>query len=226
MSCTAWRLAAGMALGHVVLVLVGISQQSSPLLGDDADAVAAYVESDMTRVYIGGYVEILGFVLLLPVVAFLARAVGRRTEAARWAAQTAYAGGVGYVVRSIAPGLAAGAAALYGAQHGADLATVSMVNDVRNFAFFLSMPLLAVHALGLGVAALTDRVLPAWVAWSGVATGIVLVASVPAARMGAVDYATLLWILWFVVLAAVMITHRPAAAGLVGSAAPLAASPR
>ncbi|MFP5371859.1 MAG: hypothetical protein ACLGI3_14085, partial [Actinomycetes bacterium] len=144
MSRTAWRVAGALALGHVVLVLAGISQQRSPRLGDDAVAVAAeYVDGDMTRIFAGGYVEALGFLLLLPVVTFLGSALGRRAEIGGWAAQTAAAAGIGYVVMSLAPGLSAGAAALYGAQHGADLGTVSVVNDVRNFAFFLSMLLLA-----------------------------------------------------------------------------------
>jgi hypothetical protein len=215
MSRTAWRTAGLLAVGHVVLVLAGISLQSSPRLGDDAAAVTAtYVDSDMARVFGGGYIESLGFVLLLPVVAFLARAVGRRTDVGGWAAHTGFAGGIGYVVVSVAPGLAAGAAALYGAQYGADVATVSVVNDVRNFAFFLSMLFLAVHAAGVSVSVLADGVLPAWTAWGGLATALVLVVSVPFAAVGAVDYATLVWILWFVALAAVMLRHRPAGAGV------------
>ena len=229
MSRTAWRTAGFLALGHVVLILVGISQQRSPRLGDDAAAVAAeYVDGDLTRILAGGYIEAVGFVVLLPVVAFLARAVGRRTELGAWAAQTAFAGGIGYVLVSLAPGLAAGAAALYGAQRGADLATVSVVNDVRNFAFFLSVLLLAVHAAGVGVSTLSDRVLPNWLGWSGLTTGLVLIASVPFAAVGAVDYATLVWILWFVALAGVMIKHRPTRVGtqLGSDAAPLAAPSR
>jgi hypothetical protein len=211
MSRTAWRAAGFLAVAHVVLILVGISQQRSPRLGDDAATVAAeYVDGNLTRILAGGYIEAVGFVVLLPVLAFLARAVGWRTETGGWAAQTAFAGGIGYVVMSIAPGFAAGAAALYGAQHGADLATVTVVNDVRNFAYFLSMLLLAVHAAGVGVCALSDRVLPTWLGWSGLATGLVLVASVPFAAAGAVDYATLVWILWFLALAGVMLRHRPA----------------
>ena len=214
MSRIAWRTAGVLALAHVVLVVGGISQQRSPRLGDDAAAVSVeYVEGDMARIFAGGYVEALGFLLLLPVLAFLARAVGRRTEAGGWAAQTAFAAGVGYVAISLAPGMSAGAAALYGAQHGADLATVSVVNDVRNFAFFLSVLLLGVHSIGVGISALTDRVLPAWIGWGGLATGAVSLVAVPAARTGAVDYATLVWILWFVALAAVMIRHRPDPAG-------------
>jgi hypothetical protein len=223
MSRTAWRTAGVLALGHVVLILVGISQQRSPRLGDDAAAVAAeYVDSDMTRVLGGGYIESLGFVLLLPVIAFLARAVGRRTEIGGWAAQTAFAGGIAYVVVSLVPGLAAGAAALYGAQHGADLATVSVVNDVRNFAFFLSMLFLAVHAAGVSISALSDRALPVWIAWGGLATALVLVTSVPFAAVGAVDYATLVWILWFVALAGAMLRHRPAGADVPTGSAPAA----
>lgn len=219
MSRTAWRTAGGLALGHVVLILIGISQQRSPRLGDDARAVAAeYVDGDMARILTGGYVEALGFLLLLPVVVFLARALGR-TEWGGWAAQTAAAAGIAYVTVSLAPGLAAGAAALYGAQHGADLSLVAVVNDVRNFAFFLSVLLLAVHTAGVSASALADRVLPSWLGWSGLGTAVVLLASVPAAAAGAVDYATLLWILWFVALAGVMIKHRPTDAGAARTSA-------
>ena len=214
MSRTAWRTAGALALGHVILVLAGISQQRSPRLGDDEAAVAAeYLDGDLARVMAGGYVEALGFVLLLPVVVFLGRAVGRRSETGRWAAQTAVAAGALYVGMSLAPGLAAGAAALYAAQDGADLATVSAVNDVRNFAFFLSMRLLAAHAVGVCVAGLTDRALPPWLCWSGFAVAVVLVAAVPAAASGAVDVATLVWMLWFLALAGVMIGRRPTSGG-------------
>jgi hypothetical protein len=223
MSRTAWRTAGLLGLGHVVLILVGISQQRSPRLGDDAAAVAAeYVDGDLTRILAGGYIEAVGFVLLLPVVVFLARAVGRSTEVGGWAAQTALAGGVGYVVVSVVPGLAAGGAALYGAQHGADLGTVSVVNDVRNFAFFLSMLFLAVHAAGVSIAVLSDRVLPAWIGWAGLTTAALLVASVPLAAAGAVDVVTLVWILWFVALAGAMLRHRPAGADVPAGADPAA----
>ena len=212
MSRTAWRTAGALAIGHVVLVLIGISQQRSPRLGDDAAAVAAeYVEGDLARILAGGYVEALGFVLLLPVIAFLATAVGRRTEAGRWATRTAFAAGALYVGTSLAPGLAAGAAALHGAQHGVPLDAVTVVNDVRNFAFFLSLLLLGAHAAGVAVAVLADRALPSWIGWTGIGVAVVLVAAVPAAGLGAADWATLVWILWFIALAAVMIGHRPAA---------------
>jgi hypothetical protein len=220
MSRTSWRSAGVLALAHVTLMLVAITQQRSPRLGEDP--AAAYAGADLTRVLAAGYLEAVSFLLLVPVVTFLARAVGRRTEAGGWAASTAFAAGVGYIASTLAVGLPAGAAAIYGAEHGADLAMVAVVNDVRNFAFFLSMLLLAVHVAAVGVAMLSDRVLPGWLGWSGIATAAVLVGSVPFAITGAVDYATLLWILWFVGLAAVMIRHRPEGAAVADR--PVAAS--
>jgi hypothetical protein len=210
MSKTSWRAAGALALGHVVLILVGISQQRSPRLGDDDAAVAAeYVDGSLTRILAGGFVEAVGFLLLLPVLTFLARAVGRRTETGSWAAQTALASGIGYVVMTLAPGLAAGGAALYGAQQDTDLATVAVVNDVRNFAFFLSLLLLAVHAAGVGISILTDGVLARWLGWSALVTAAVLLVSVPLAGSGAADIGTLVWTVWFVTLAVTMIV-RPA----------------
>jgi hypothetical protein len=219
MSRTAWRMAGVFAIGHVVLILVGITQQNSLLLGDDAATVTAqYVRGDMARTLAGGYVEALGLLLLLPVIAFLARAVGRRTEAGRWAAQTGFAAGTGYVLLSLAPGLSAGAAAIYHAQRGADVAAVSLVNDVRIFSFFLSLLLLAVHTIAIAIGVLTDRALPAWVGWSAIGTAVLLAVSVPFAAAGMADYATLLWIVWFIALGTVMLRHRPQEADALGGA--------
>jgi hypothetical protein len=75
------------------------------------------------------------------------------------------------------------------------------------------MLLLAVHAAGVSVSVLSDGVLPSWLAWSGLVTALVLTVSVPFAAAGAVNYATLVWILWFVALAGAMIRHRPAGVG-------------
>jgi hypothetical protein len=217
MSRTAWRTAGALALAHVALMLTAITQQQSPRLGEDP--AAAYEGADLARVFAGGYLEALAFLLLLPVVAFLGRALGRRTETGRWAASTGVAAGVAYIASTLTVGLPAGAAAIYAAEHGADLATVAVVNDVRNFAFFLSMLLLAVHVAGVAVALLADRLLPRWLGWSGLGTAVVLVGTVPFAVTGAVDYATLVWILWFIALATAMLRHRPEGAAVPTRAA-------
>jgi len=80
---------------------------------------------------------------------------------------------------------------------------VTTVNDVRNFAFFLSAGLSAVLALGVAASVLLTRRLPRGVAYSGLLVAVVYLAAIPAARTGAINLATLLGFGW---LAAVAVT--------------------
>ena len=201
-----WRTGGLLAGGHVLLMVTGILVQSTPSLSEgEAGILRYYTRGDMTRIFSGGYVELIGFVLLLPVVVLLATELGRRTEAGRWASTSAGAFGVGYVAMTVGSGLAPGAAALWGTHHGLDPATALVVNDVRNFAFFLGLALLGAHTLGVALAALADGWAPRTVGWGGVATGTVLLASVPLAGAGLADAATLVWIVWWVALAVTMV---------------------
>ena len=205
-----WRVAGGLAIGHVLLMVVGILLQGTPSLSEGEEGIRTYyAQGDMARILVGGYIELLAFVLLLPVVVFLARHLGHRTEAARWASLSAGAFGVAYVVMTVGSGFAPGAAALWGTQHGLDAATALVVNDVRNFAYFLSLALLGAHALAVATAALIDGWWRRTVGWGGLATGLVLLAAVPMAGYGLADPATLVWIAWWLALAAAMIRHRP-----------------
>jgi hypothetical protein len=210
-----WRLAGGLAIAHIVLMLAGFSQEKSAMLTDSADVVKrTYLGASVTRVLAGGYVESLAFVVLLPVLVFLARAIGQRTEAGRWATQTALAAGVCYVAITLATGLPAGAAALYGAHHGvADAATIAMVGNVRNFAFYLSILALGGHAMGTGIAAVTDGTMKRWVGFGGIGVGTLLFAGVAAQGFtDGANYATLLWMVWWVGLGIALIRRGSARA--------------
>lgn len=88
---------------------------------------------------------------------------------------------------TMAEGFPAGGAALYGAQNGLDVDTAFAINNIRIFAYFLSLALLGAHAIGLAVAARQDGVMTRWVGWGGLLTGAVLLASVPAAAVGQQD---------------------------------------
>ena len=207
-----WRFAGGLAIAHVVLLLGGFSQEKSPLLTDSADVVKqTFVGANVGRVLAGGFVESLAFVVLLPVLVFLARAVGWRTETGRWATQTALAAGVSYVAITLATGMPAGAAALYGAHHGVgDAATLALVANVRNFAFYLSLLALGAHAVGIGIAALTDGTMKRWVGFGGIGVGIVLFAGIAAQGvLEGAGIATMLWMVWWVGLGVALIRQGP-----------------
>jgi hypothetical protein len=192
----AWRIAGGLALAHVVLLFTGFSQEVSVEHGQSAGSIRdTLLHADFNRAIAGGYVESLSMVLLLPALAFVARVVGRRTEIGRWAASTGLAAGIAFVAVTLATGMPAGAAALYAAHHGVDAQTIAVVDDIRNYAFFLGVLLCAAHAASVGVAALADRRFTRWLGYGGLFVGVVSTIGVAAHF---VNVASMLWVVWWV----------------------------
>jgi hypothetical protein len=203
-----WQLAGALAVAHVALMMGGLALQEHALFADGVPGIrSAYAEGDLARTIAGGMVESVGFLALLPVLVFLSTHLGRSSEAGRWAARTALAAGVGYVTVTLAVGFPAGAAAMYGAQNGLDLDVAFALNNLRVFAYFLSLGLLGVHAIGVGLAARQDRFLPRWAGVGGIVTGVVLLASLLASTIGLQDLGTLVWLVWWLGLAVGLVRH-------------------
>lgn len=207
-----WRIAGGFALAHVVLLFAGLSQQAPVSMADGPESLAeVYGGADLIRVYAGGLIELFGFLCLLVSMVFVARAVGRRTEAARWAAQVGLLAGVAYIASTFATGMPAGAASLYALHHGVDVETAFSVNNVRLFAYFVSLMLLGLSSMAIGVGALVDRYSPRWVGWGGIVTGLALFTAPALASIAQQDLPTLVWLVWWVGLAIGLLRHREAA---------------
>jgi hypothetical protein len=184
-----------------VVLLAGVSQEKSVVLTDGPHTLArVYGSGSLGRIFTGGYVESLSFLILLPALVFLARAFGRRDEAARWASQTALGAGVIFIANTLAVGIPAGAAAVYGAHHGlAGAGTLAVVNDVRTFAFYLSLVTLGAAALCLGIAALRDGMMRRWVGWGGVVVGTLLLLGPVGQRWAdTINTTSSLWMVWWV----------------------------
>ena len=198
---TLWRAAGALALTHVALVAVGIIIRGAPTILPGQEAIEhSWSDGPLERVLAGMWVDLMAFVVLIPVLVFLAGAFGR-TAAGGWASRTAAAAGLAYVVTVAGAGFAAGAAATWGAAHGLDLDTALAVNNIRNFAYVSGATLLGVHALGTGLAALADRVMVRWVGWGGVAVGAVALLTGPLSAIGVGTLGFPLWMAWFVGLA-------------------------
>ena len=168
----------------------------------------SYVEGDLTRTFTGGILEAFGFLLLIPALVFLARAFGRRTEAGAWAAQAGLMCGLAYVAVTFAVGFPAGAAAMYGAQHGLDVDAAFALNNVRIFSYFLSLLLIGGSTLGIAISALADGVHRRWIGGFGVVTGVALLASTPLAGIGQQDWGGLVHLVWFVGVGVLLLRHR------------------
>ncbi len=201
-SPTLWRLAGGFAIAHVVLLFAGLSQEilveggvSLPKLQE------VYGSANLTRVFTGGYVEAMSFLLLTAAVVIIARVFGRRTEAGQVAAQTFLALGVVFIASTLAVGFAPGAAAMYGSQHGADIHAVAMVNDIRNYGYVLQVAIQGGMALALGIAALAEKLFVKWVGWAGAVLGAACVVAVPLAN----NVFGLVWLIWWVGLGVLLL---------------------
>ena len=204
-----WQIAGAFAIAHVVLIPVGIALQGGPLFSDGRQGIVDdYVNGDLTRSFSGGVLEAFGFLLMIPALVFLARALGRRTDAGRWAAQTGLMCGLAYVAVTFAVGFPAGAAAMYGAQHGLDVDAAFALNNVRIFGYFLSLMVLGGSTLGIALSALADGVHTRWIGGFGVVTGLALLVSTPLAGIGQQDWGGLVHLVWFVGVGVLMLRHR------------------
>jgi hypothetical protein len=105
-------------------------------------------------------------------------------------------------------GFPAGAAAIYDGHHGASLDVITTMNDLRNFAFFLSVALLGVFTICAGAALLATRTMPRWLGWAGVVVGALSVVSVAGAGSGAHNLGNMAQMIWWVVLAVYALRSR------------------
>jgi hypothetical protein len=211
MSNRSWRVAGVLAIGYVVLAFVGSGMEKvTGLLGTSPDAVRTqYTQADLPQAMAGGYLEALAALAFLAVAAFLYRVTGREREPAGWLSLTAFGAAVLYAVPT---SLAAGAAALYGAQHGAGTATVAALNDLRNFAFFLSFLPLGLFTCAIAALALPrTSAVPRWVGWAGLPVGIAQFVGTAGAGAELQNFAMLLWFAWFAALGIAMVARRRAA---------------
>lgn len=188
----------------VVLVFVGsaaIAGTSGPgrhSLDASVDEVGEYVaDADLVRVWIGEFVGLLGFALFLVFAAFLRGVVGRTAPAGR-----DWLGGLLLPAAAIHVALtAAGIASLAPAlNRDVEPAAAAAFLDLRTTLLGLAFVFLGLWLVGVGVLGLRARALPAWLAWSAVAIGVLELAMTPLAAYdpgftGIPTFAAFLWVL-------------------------------
>lgn len=199
------RVAGGLGLAQVAVMFAAITQEvlvehSTPLATLQHD----YGTADIPRVFGFGYLEAVSFLLLAPAIVIVARLFGRGTEGTRAAAQTFLALGVAFIAATLAIGFAPGAAAIYGVQHGADIHSVAMINDLRNYSYYLQVTIQGGMAVALGIAAILGRTWSRSVGWGGVVVGTALIVGTPFAH----NALGMLWLIWWVYLCVVLLKAR------------------
>jgi hypothetical protein len=216
-----WLAAGWLTIGFVVLTFIGAAFQDQVVLGDKPSRLTAgLVTSSLSKNFTGGYIELIATLVFLVAALLVARLVRGDGELSGWLSSCASGAAVAFVAVTIATSFAAGAAALYDGHHGAPLATVTAVTDIRDFGYSLSAALVGTFALAISGAAQVTRILPRWLVYAGYVVGIVCIAAVPAVKAGAPQ--TLLWFAWLVVVGVVALRRsrvtRPVAHPAVSSA--------
>jgi hypothetical protein len=202
-----WRIAGGLSLGHIVLMLGAFAlEQVAVEHGTSAASVLKdYAGVSVRQVELASYLEAMAFVVLMPALVLLARLFTARTETSRVAAGTFLGLGVAYVASTLAVGFPPLTASVYAAHHGVPASTIATVNDLRNYGFILQVALTAALALALGVTAIAARLHRRWVGWGGVAVGSIGLVATPFAN----NAVSMVWMIWWVGMAVLCLRGAP-----------------
>jgi hypothetical protein len=207
------RIGAALGLLSIVLVATGFAVAAATettIASPPSEVAAFYTEAGLARTLAGGIVEALGLLLFLPFAAVLTGRVRDGGLSGGLLAPTARMAATVYVTICLAPGMSAGAAALWLAHHGSpDAVVLTALNDLRVLSYFIALVAFALFLVTIGMAGhLTGR-LPRWTGWWAVGNGVAIVAGLPWAAANLIDVFGLLGLLW-VVAVAVDLLRNPA----------------
>ena len=205
------RIGAGFGLVSVVLLMAGfalVAPAGAVHTNPAEEIVAFYTEGGQAAKYAGGLLESVALLLLLPFAAMLAARLRDTGVAGDVLGPAARMAATGYVVLCLAPGMAAGAAALWLGAHGGDASAILALNALRAFSYFVALLALAGFLLAVGIGGATTGRLARWMSWSAVVIGAVLAIGVAVAQTGLADIASLLALAWIVAVS-IGLLRRP-----------------
>jgi hypothetical protein len=204
------RTGAALGIASVVVLMAGfalVAPAGAVHTNPVDEIVGFYSGGSQTATYAGGLIESIGLLLFLPFAAMTAARLGTSGVAGDVLAPTARMAAAAYVVLCLAPGQAAGAAALWLGAHGGDPSTIVALNTLRAFTYYLALLALAGFLVTTGIGGLSTGRLTRWMSWSAVAVGAVLAIGVALAQTGLADIASLLALAWIVVVSIGLLRH-------------------
>jgi hypothetical protein len=204
------RIGAGIGIAGVVVLVAGFAlvAPAGAVHTNPADEIVAfYSGGSQTATYAGGLIESVGLLLFLPFVAMMTARLRGTDAAGDVLAPAGQMAATAYVVLCLAPGQAAGAAALWLGSHGGDASTIVGLNTLRAFTYYLSLLALAGFLGAVGIAGLSSGRLARWMSWSAVVIGAVLAVGVAVAQTGLADIASLLALAWIVAVSIGLLRH-------------------
>ena len=196
-----WRIAGVLAIAQVVLTVASYSLQRVADLGAKPSKVtSAFVTFSIGKGYAGELLNCLSLLVFLFAATLLARLVRRDDELSGWLSSAVAASGAIYVAVSLASYLPALGTALYEGHHGASLATVTTLDHLHWFGVFAATAVLGAFTLSVAAAIRVGGMLPGWLAYTGIAVGVLCLAGGEGAHLSLNGVASIVWMVWFVLL--------------------------
>lgn len=195
------RLPALTGLAYVLLVFLGsavIGGTSGPgrhsLDAAESDVSEYIRDSDVTRVWVGEYVAVVGYALFVLFAAYVWSAVRRGGES-DWRDSAVVGPALIYVALAMI-GTACLAPVL---NRTSDARDAARFLDLRSVLFAVAFLFFAMWLIGVGARSLRTRALPAWLGWSALMIGVLqfvgtAFASLDPGFTGAPTFAGFLWV--------------------------------
>lgn len=186
------------------------------LTSSNAAVIEAISGPVPSAVWIGGYVEVLAYLVFAVFAAWLAAALRAYERGPSWASMTVLAAGLLVVATSFI-GYATEAAAYYRAGHGIEFDVARALLDTGNFAYALAWGGLAIFVAAAATVGLRTRALPRWLGLAAIllAAGFLIALAFPESAVG--EIADLgLWA-WVVAVSIVLLRRGLPPASALGS---------
>ena len=182
---------------------------ATPEMGASTDTINDFLTRSSTRVYSGGYLEVLAFPLLLVFLGRLRELLRRAEGEGGWLATTAFGAAIA-AFGFAAVALSAEATAYYAGQHEADAATVAPLIDMSGLAFIVGGIPFAVFLAATAAVVLRTAALPRWLGWSAAVIAIAFPATLWSPN-DAAQIPHLLLDLWMLAASVTLICRRESA---------------
>ncbi len=201
MSRTTLHVGGAFGLAHVVVAIAGFAllgpADTTPRAPVE-DVLAFYTGADLMRVFTGGYVELLGYLLFVPFLVCLVQHLRRHEGGDGIGALAALGLGAVYLAAVIGNGFGAGAAAMWIGHHAEAPTGVVALNSLRSFGYAASLAAFGAFLVAVAISALIGRSLPKWLSVSGLVIGATLVAGIARFVDGWADIVAFLGLAWII----------------------------
>lgn len=230
------KLGAACGIFSVVLEVVGlgIAVISSPKLVDatlgssEREISRAFASPAATGVWVGLYLEVVGFLFFIIFAARLWHTLRRAEGGTGWISNAAFGAGLLFAGASLLA-LAFWSVQDYQAGPGVDVQVARLLTDLHIGTYYLSWVLQALFLAATTVVALGMRALPRWLGWSAAAISVASLAAVATPTGDFAEIPAFLLLIW-VVAVSVVLMRRTDDTSPISERAPIpatrAATPR